>query len=234
MTAFEQLWCRTRSQGCRQDFVARLGGPGVAAAAGRWRLTGRELEVLSLVADGLSNAMVAQRLVISEHTVHRHIANIFAKLGVSTRAAGGCGRRRARLARLNRRATRPGPRKMARSGDDACFGGADTVPHGRDAARTEWYLAIVEGQLWGAGPRLRHQEPNFIALYEAVLDELEIGRATRLLDVGCGAGLFLKLAEQRGATVSGIDAAAPLIEIARERTPAAELVVGEMGTAALR
>ena len=58
-----------------------------SAIAVDWRLTGRELEVLSLVADGLSNAMVAQRLVISEHTVHRHIANIFVKLGVSTRAA---------------------------------------------------------------------------------------------------------------------------------------------------
>jgi LuxR family transcriptional regulator, maltose regulon positive regulatory protein len=64
--------------------LASLGGP---VAANRWRLTGRELEVLRLVAAGHSNAMIAERLVISEHTVHRHVANIFAKLGVSTRAA---------------------------------------------------------------------------------------------------------------------------------------------------
>ena len=68
------------------SLLARLGGP-EPTAANRWRLTGRELEVLGLVADGLSNAMIAERLVISEHTVHRHIANIFAKLRVSTRAA---------------------------------------------------------------------------------------------------------------------------------------------------
>ena len=85
MTAFEQLGAERAARDAAR-LLARLGGPGVAAA-GRWRLTGRELEVLSLVADGLSNAMVAQRLVISEHTVHRHIANIFVKLGVSTRAA---------------------------------------------------------------------------------------------------------------------------------------------------
>jgi SAM-dependent methyltransferase len=89
--------------------------------------------------------------------------------------------------------------------------------------------AALQGQLWGERARdFATQEASCAALYGAVLDELEIGRETRVLDVGCGPGLFLKLAEQRGAAVSGIDAAAPFIEIARERTPAAELVVGEM------
>ncbi len=50
-------------------------------------LTRREAEVLSLLGDGLSNADIAQRLVLSEHTVHRHVANIFTKLGVTSRAA---------------------------------------------------------------------------------------------------------------------------------------------------
>ena len=47
-------------------------------------------------------------------------------------------------------------------------------------------------------------EPKMIALYEAVLDELEIGVGTRLLDVGCGGGLFLRLAAQRGAMATGV------------------------------
>jgi predicted ATPase/DNA-binding CsgD family transcriptional regulator len=50
-------------------------------------LTPRELDVLKLVAQGLSNSDIARRLVLSEHTVHRHLANILRKLGLSSRAA---------------------------------------------------------------------------------------------------------------------------------------------------
>ena len=50
-------------------------------------LTERECEVLRLVAAGNSNREIATALVISEHTVGRHVQNIFAKLRVSSRAA---------------------------------------------------------------------------------------------------------------------------------------------------
>jgi ATP/maltotriose-dependent transcriptional regulator MalT len=50
-------------------------------------LTEREVEVLRLVAAGRSNRSIAAELVVSEHTVARHLNNIFAKLGVSTRSA---------------------------------------------------------------------------------------------------------------------------------------------------
>jgi DNA-binding CsgD family transcriptional regulator/tetratricopeptide (TPR) repeat protein len=50
-------------------------------------LTPRELQVLRLVAEGMTNRDVASRLSISEKTVARHISNIFVKLGLSTRAA---------------------------------------------------------------------------------------------------------------------------------------------------
>ena len=50
-------------------------------------LTGRETEVLRLVSTGMSNREIASTLVLSEHTVHRHIANILRKLSQSTRAA---------------------------------------------------------------------------------------------------------------------------------------------------
>ena len=50
-------------------------------------LSARESEVLRLVAEGLSNKEIAARLVLSEHTVHRHVANILVKLRLSSRAA---------------------------------------------------------------------------------------------------------------------------------------------------
>ena len=50
-------------------------------------LTTRELEILRVLATGKSNREIAAALVISDHTVRRHIQNIFAKLGVSSRAA---------------------------------------------------------------------------------------------------------------------------------------------------
>jgi DNA-binding NarL/FixJ family response regulator len=67
----------------RVDSLARQTASGAAAHG----VTPRELEVLRLVAAGMSNREIAAALVISEHTVARHLQNIFAKLGVSSRTA---------------------------------------------------------------------------------------------------------------------------------------------------
>lgn len=53
--------------------------------------------MLGLVAQGLSDAQIADRLVISPHTVHRHVANILAKMGLPTRAAAAAAAGRAGL-----------------------------------------------------------------------------------------------------------------------------------------
>lgn len=53
---------------------------------GPQHLTGREIEILGLLAAGLANKTIAGRLGISEHTVKSHVAALFGKLGVSTRA----------------------------------------------------------------------------------------------------------------------------------------------------
>jgi DNA-binding NarL/FixJ family response regulator len=61
--------------------------PARPTAGGPGGLTVREVEVLLLVAEGLTNRVIAERLVISEKTVARHVSNIFTKLDVSSRSA---------------------------------------------------------------------------------------------------------------------------------------------------
>jgi ubiquinone/menaquinone biosynthesis C-methylase UbiE len=65
-------------------------------------------------------------------------------------------------------------------------------------------------------------------LFERVLDVIEVGPSTRLLDAGSGSGLVVSLAARRGAAVSGLDASPAFVEIARVRTPEADLRVGEL------
>jgi DNA-binding NarL/FixJ family response regulator len=60
---------------------------GICGPATHGRLTKRELEVLTRIARGATNRLVAQQMFISEKTVSRQLANIFAKLEVSSRTA---------------------------------------------------------------------------------------------------------------------------------------------------
>jgi SAM-dependent methyltransferase len=87
------------------------------------------------------------------------------------------------------------------------------------------------GDLWSADPDgwARDAESRLVTLYEAVLELLSPRRGTRLLDAGCGAGLFASMAVGRGAEVHGLDAAPGLVEYARRRVPDAEFVVGDIG-----
>ena len=94
---FESI-AATRDLARARDLVTELAGPSAAAdpalapkAAG---LTGRELEIVRLIAAGHNNAAIGRRLFISAHTVHRHVANIFTKLDVPTRSRPWPGRRR--------------------------------------------------------------------------------------------------------------------------------------------
>lgn len=67
------------------ELLARL-LPRLQGGGGPQRqLTEREREVLDLVAEGLSNAAIAERLVVSVHTVRNHIANLSAKLGAHSK-----------------------------------------------------------------------------------------------------------------------------------------------------
>ena len=82
--------------------------------------------------------------------------------------------------------------------------------------------------LWGRRPGDWSElaEPQNLVLFTDALDEGGVGAGTAVLDIGCGSGLALWLADQRGAQTSGIDISAPLLAVARRRVPAAHLHEG--------
>jgi SAM-dependent methyltransferase len=85
------------------------------------------------------------------------------------------------------------------------------------------------GPLWGARPLdWALSEEQHGPGYEAALERIAPIAGQRVLDVGCGAGVFLRLVADRGAQPYGIDAAETLIALARERVPEADLRVGDM------
>jgi DNA-binding CsgD family transcriptional regulator len=67
------------------DLAGESGGGPTADRPPLFTLTAREQEVLSLLAEGMTNTQLAEVLFISERTANRHISNIFAKLGVHNR-----------------------------------------------------------------------------------------------------------------------------------------------------
>jgi SAM-dependent methyltransferase len=64
--------------------------------------------------------------------------------------------------------------------------------------------------------------------YVALHQLLEVGAGSYVLDIACGSGLAVELAAARGATVAGLDASPRLIAVARDRSPQADLRVGDM------
>jgi len=84
--ALERAARRLAELGCTVD-VSTLDAPLARAPRADGELSRRELEVLRLVADGLSDREIADRLILSAHTVHRHVANIRAKLRQPSRTA---------------------------------------------------------------------------------------------------------------------------------------------------
>ena len=86
LTAFEQLGA-TRDADAAASVLRQLGAGGRRAwPRGHGTLTKRETEVVSLLADGLSNAEIAERLYISTRTAEHHVASILSKLGLRSRS----------------------------------------------------------------------------------------------------------------------------------------------------
>jgi SAM-dependent methyltransferase len=85
------------------------------------------------------------------------------------------------------------------------------------------------GPLWGSrSVDWSEIEEQQLPTYEEAIRRVGIGAGRRVLEVGCGSGVFLRAASDRGAEVSGLDASEALLDIARRRVPEADLRAGDM------
>jgi DNA-binding CsgD family transcriptional regulator len=86
--AFDEAWSSGHELTLEEalEFGLRGRGPRQRPQAGWDALTPTELKVVALVAEGLSNPQIAERLFISRRTVSTHLSHVFAKVGVASRA----------------------------------------------------------------------------------------------------------------------------------------------------
>ncbi len=97
-----------------------------------------------------------------------------------------------------------------------------TAPRERGSA-ARW------GPLWGARAEdWALNEELQLPTYEEALRRIDLRPGQSVLDVGCGAGTFLRLVGDRGANAFGVDASEALIELARGGVPSADLRVADM------
>jgi SAM-dependent methyltransferase len=97
---------------------------------------------------------------------------------------------------------------------------ATTAPMSERA--TQW------GRAWGArAADWETSELQQLPTYEEAIRRAGISAGQRVLEVGCGTGVFLRAAADRGAEVYGLDASEALLELARARVPEADLRLGD-------
>ena len=95
---------------------------------------------------------------------------------------------------------------------------------------TQTGTAQVQGELWSARADdwAEVHEHNMSPVYAAVLDLAHAGPGVSILEVGCGSGTALRMAADRGAHVTALDAAPAFVEHARRRVPGADVRVGDL------
>lgn len=89
---------------------------------------------------------------------------------------------------------------------------------------------LIQSKLWGQRPNdwATVQEPTGNAGYEYALHFLKPKQHDKMLDIGCGSGIFANLAMNSGADMTGFDATRELIEEAKSRNPSIKFLTGEM------
>lgn len=97
----------------------------------------------------------------------------------------------------------------------------------REPRRGDW-AGVDRGWGHAVGDFATLSEPANVREYASMHEHLRIGPGDRVLDIACGSGLAVELAGLRGAVGAGIDASERLIAVARDRSPDADLQVGDM------
>jgi ubiquinone/menaquinone biosynthesis C-methylase UbiE len=97
-----------------------------------------------------------------------------------------------------------------------------------DEAFDDWLTDRVARRPSGGRARERYgaNEMHDFAR-RAILDALELGPGDHLLEIGCGGGLLLRDALATGAAVTGLDHSEEMVEVARERAPGAQVLLGK-------
>lgn len=90
--------------------------------------------------------------------------------------------------------------------------------------------AEIQGNLWGSRALdwADYGESTSDDLFNYIQKKLGQGNNRKLLDIGCGAGKFCRIANDNGFLTTGFDASKNLIEIAKERLPKVEFICGDM------
>ena len=97
------------------------------------------------------------------------------------------------------------------------------------ATSTQTGSAERWGPRWGSrAADWAETEEQQLPTYEEAIRRVGIAAGDRVLEVGCGSGVFLRAAADRGARVAGLDASPALVELARARVPEADLSVGDL------
>ena len=88
----------------------------------------------------------------------------------------------------------------------------------------------AQGALWNSSAHhwCEIQEPLQKPQWEAIFDEVNLDGSTNFLDAGCGGGTACLLAEQRGAKITGIEAAPAMVEFAQRQVPSGRFTVGDI------
>ena len=153
-------------------------------------LTAREHEVLLLLTEGLTNRQIAERLVVSEHTVHRHVTSILRKLALPSRTAAAAYAVRAGLWCRTTSQNRPYPPREKMAGP------------GEVAARIRGYR---RPGMWALGDYHRFAKELVWEIGPVVVEACGIGPGQRVLDVAAGTGNVAIRAAEAGAAVVASD-----------------------------